>query len=43
MQSWRNNKYQYSDLEEMFVINMQRTQDPHLLSRELNNTLSDDR
>ena len=40
---WKRNKYLYSDLEEMFLINMQHNQDKELLARELGNTLGDDR
>ena len=43
IECWKKNKYLYSDLEEMFLVNMQHNQDKELLARELGNTLGDDR
>ena len=43
IECWKRNKYLYSDLEEMFLINMQHNQDRELLARELGCTLGDDR
>ena len=43
IECWKRNKYLYSDLEEMFLINMQHNQDKELLARELGSTLGDDR
>ena len=43
IECWKRNKYLYSDLEEMFLVNMQHNQDKELLARELGNTLGDDR
>ena len=43
IECWKRNKYLYSDLEEMFLINMQHNQDRELLARELGCSLGDDR
>ena len=43
VECWKRNKYVFSDLEEMFLINMQQNQDQELLDRELGSTLGDDR
>ena len=43
VECWKRNKYVFSDLEEMFLINMQQNQDKELLARELRSTLRDDR
>jgi hypothetical protein len=43
VECWKRNKYVFSDLEEMFLINMQQNQDQELLARELGSTLGDDR
>ena len=43
VECWKRNKYVISDLEEMFLINMQQNQDKELLARELRSTLRDDR
>ena len=40
---WKNNKYLYSDLEEMYLVNMQNTHDRELLARELGKTIGDNR
>jgi len=43
VECWKRNKYVFSDLEEMFLVNMQQNQDKELLARELGSTLGDDR
>ena len=43
IECWRDNKYLYSDLEEMYLVNMQHNQDRDLLARELENSLGDNR
>jgi len=43
IECWRKNKYMYSDLEEMYLVNMQTNKDRELLARELGNTIGDNR
>ena len=40
---WKKNKYLYSDLEEMYLVNMKDTRDRELLARELGKTIGDNR
>jgi len=40
---WKKNKYLYSDLEEMYLVNMRDTHDRELLARELGKTIGDNR
>ena len=43
VQIWKTNKYQYQELEDMFLINMTHNQDQELLARELAHSLNDTR
>ena len=41
---WKRNKYQYHELEDMFLVNMAHNPDcPDLLAKELTSTLKDSR
>jgi hypothetical protein len=43
IECWQKNSYLYSDLEEMYLINMQSNQDRELLVRELVSTIGANR
>ena len=43
IECWQKNNYLYSDLEEMYLINMQSNQDRQLLVRELVSTIGGNR
>ena len=43
VECWRKSRFDYSELEEMFLINMSHNNDPDLLARELGKTLNDER
>ena len=42
IEMWKRARYLYTDLEEMYLVNMQQHQDRQLLARELGSTLSED-
>ena len=42
IEMWKRARYMYTELEEMYLVNMEQHQDSELLARELGSTLSED-